>query len=184
MRIPHTIAVPALAVSIGLLSAGCGSSSPTAGTAQTLPPAQAAYAYARCMRHHGVGDFPDPHVSTSAGQTSISQIAPGSIVASPAFKSAQKACAGLQPGPQRGGPDGTHGPGRLVLLVFARCLRAHGITSFPDPNAQGQLSLEMIRAAGVNLHAPGFFTTARKCLGVTHGAITPAQLAAAINGPH
>jgi hypothetical protein len=66
----------------------------------------------------------------------------------------------------------------------ARCLRDHGVTDFPDPNAQGQLSLQMISAAGVDLHAPSFFTAAKSCVGVTRGAIPLAAVERAINGPH
>jgi hypothetical protein len=133
------------------------------------------------MRRHGVSNFPDPVVSTNGAQTSIQQVAPQGVVDSPAFKSAQKACASLQPGPGNGGSSTHQGPGKAVLLAFARCLRAHGLPSFPDPNAQGQITSEMISAAGVDLHAPGLLTTAKGCLGVTHGALTMAQLVAAVN---
>jgi hypothetical protein len=135
------------------------------------------------MRSHGVPSFPDPQVSTNGAATSIRQVAPEAAVASPAFKTAQKACARFQPGPSNSGPDG-QGPRKQLLLAFARCLRAHGISDFPDPNAQGRLTLEMVSAAGVDVHGPGFFTAARRCVGVTHGAITMAQVAAAANGPH
>ena len=135
------------------------------------------------MRQHGVAGFPDPQVTTTPGGASIRQVAPQSAVDSPAFKNAQKACGAILPGPQSGG-HGDHGPGKQVLLSFARCLRAHGVSGFPDPNAQGRLTIEMIRAAGVDLHAPGVFPAARACIGVTHGAITLGQVAQAINGPH
>jgi len=144
---------------------------------------QHALAFARCMRSHGVPSFPDPQVSTSGGSTAIRQVAPASAVASPAFKEAEKACAGLEPGPSNGGPDG-HGPGKQVLLASARCLRAHSISGFPDPNAQGRLTLAMVSAAGVEVHALAFFTAARRCVGVTHGAISMAQVAAAESGRH
>jgi hypothetical protein len=63
-------------------------------------------------------------------------------------------------------------------------LRSHGISDFPDPNVQGQLTLQMIRAAGVDLHAPSLLSAAKACVGVTHGAITIAAVVRAINGPH
>lgn len=135
------------------------------------------------MRSHGVSDFPDPQVSTTAGSTSIRQAVPSSAASSPTFRSAQKACAAFQPGPQSGGPSG-QGPGKAIFLAFARCLRAHGISNFPDPTASGRLSLQTIRADGVDLQSPGFFTAGRECLGVTHGEITVAQLREAISGPH
>jgi len=42
----------------------------------------------------------------------------------------------------------------------------------------------MISAAGVNLKAPSFVTAAKGCVGVTHGAITMADVAEAVNGTH
>lgn len=173
----------ALTVAVGALAAGCGSNSPPAATqGASQGPAAQAYAFSRCMRDHGVPNFPDPKVSVTPTQTRIAQVAPQSLVASPAFKGAQKACAPLQPGP--GGPGGgsSHGgPGKQVLLAFARCLRAHGLTNFPDPNSQGQITGQMITAAGIDLHAPAILTIARSCVGVTHGAITMAMVARAIS---
>ena len=47
-------------------------------------------------------------------------------------------------------------PRKQMLLTFAHCLRGHGVTGFPDPNADGQLTLEMISAAGVDIHTRSF----------------------------
>lgn len=184
MRSTHRITLTLAAAALGLTAAGCGSQAPTrSGTANAQTPAGGAYAYARCMRGHGVSGFPDPHVVTHPGSTSISQVAPAGLAASPAFKTAERACAHLQPGPGSARPD-RHGPSKPVLLAFARCLRAHGTSNFPDPGAQGQLTQEMIAGAGINIHSPAFFAAARACVGVTHGAITVAQVAALVNHSH
>ncbi|MGZ4286692.1 MAG: hypothetical protein ACXVW5_21050 [Solirubrobacteraceae bacterium] len=50
------------------------------------------------------------------------------------------------PAPGNGGAR-DQGPHKQVLLAFAHCLRAHGVNGFPDPNANGQLTTEMISAA-------------------------------------
>lgn len=176
---PRSTAVAALVMLMGAALTSCGGTSPTVDAHASQGPGAQAFAFARCMQQHGVTSFPDPIVHTNGGETSIKQVAPASVVQSPAFRSAQKACARLQPGPGSGGA-GSDGPGRAVLLAFARCLRAHGLTNFPDPTPQGQVTAEMVKAAGINLHAPGFFEAARGCLSVTHGAITVAQLAAVI----
>jgi hypothetical protein len=132
------------------------------------------------MRAHGVSGFPDPIVKTTANSASVSQVAPASLASSPHFKSANRACAhfeaaGQGSGPQRGGPS------KSVLLAFARCLRAHGITGFPDPSGQGQLSPAMLSAAGVNVHTQQFFDAGRSCVGVTHGQITVGDVAALVH---
>jgi hypothetical protein len=165
--------------------AGCGSTGPstTTGTSARQGPAAAAFAFSRCMRTHGVSDFPDPQVTTSPGQTSIRIRAVAKDNGSPTFKAAQQACQHLMPGPQNASPAQQQAHAR-ALLAFARCLRSHGLPNFPDPTSQGRLSMEMINAAGINLHAPNVLPAARACVSVTHGAITGADVERAINGPH
>ena len=167
------------------LAAGCGGSpSPSHSQGQAPKgPAQQAFAYARCIRAHGVPAFPDPQVTSTPGSVGIRQAVPASAGLSPAFTAAQKACRSILPAPGSSGSD-DQGPRKQVLLVFAHCLRTQGITGFPDPNASGQLSIEMINAAGVDIHTPGFLKAAKACVGATHGAITMAQVATAINGHH
>ncbi|MGZ6690134.1 MAG: hypothetical protein ACXVHQ_21940 [Solirubrobacteraceae bacterium] len=165
------------------LATGCGGSpAPTQGKSAKSP-AQQAFAYARCIRAHGVPAFPDPQVVTTPGSVGIRQAVPAAAGLSPAFTAAQKACRGVMPAPGNGGAR-DQGPHKQVLLAFAHCLRAHGVNGFPDPNANGQLTTEMISAAGVDIHTPGFFNAAKACVAVTHGAITMAQVATAINGHH
>jgi hypothetical protein len=173
---------------LALLAAACGvSPAPTTSTSGSLPnnPGAAAYKYASCMRGHGLSNFPDPHVTVApgGGSVAVAQGIPAGAVASPKFRAAQKACQGIIPVPGSSG-SGNHGPSKQAFLAFARCLRGHGVSGFPDPDAQGQLTLSMISAAGVDLKAPSFFTAAKACVGVTHGAITLAQVAQAANGPH
>ena len=79
------------------------------------------------MRAHGVTNFPDPG---SGGGIQI-PIGSGINPQAPAFQSAQRACRKLLPG---GGPSG-HASEQQKLRMFAmsRCMRAHGVTDFPDP---------------------------------------------------
>jgi hypothetical protein len=165
--------------------AGCGSS-PSRVPARTAGgPAAPAFAYARCMRQHGVADFPDPHVTTTpgGGSVKIAMMAPASVGNSPASKTAEKACRGILPLPGSNRPDG-HGPSKQVVLAFAHCLRSHGMTGFPDPTAQGELTREMISAAGVDVHSREFVAAGKACIGVTHGQITVAQVEALASGQH
>jgi hypothetical protein len=179
----------ALAVALaGLaaLAAGCGSKGPSATTGSQSAQggansdATAAYAYARCMRSHGVSNFPDPKVNISAGHGSVAFAVNPSETGSPKFSSAQKACNGILPAPSNGRvEEQAH---KQTLLAFARCLRAHDVQDFPDPNAQGQLRLPSVIAAGVDIHSRTFLDAAEACVGVTHGEITMAQIRAGING--
>lgn len=171
--------------SVALIAVGCGSSKPPAGTGQNGSggPAAAAYRYASCMRSHGVTNFPDPRVSVSPGRVSVAVMAPQSAVALPHFKSAERVCQGILPGPGSSSRSDQLAKKR-ALLAFARCMRARGMSEFPDPNPQGQITPGMLSAAGVNLHSPVLLRAALACVRVTHGAITAAQVESAVSGPH
>jgi hypothetical protein len=185
LRIPVVLTIAGMA----LLAAGCGGTvkTPSAGTG-TGPPADgisAAYRFSRCMRAHGVANFPDPVVHSSAGHVAVGiRVTPGAS-GSPQFKSAQKACAGILPGP--GGGNGGPSPQQLAarvkgLVSFAACMRSHHVPNFPDPTTQGRLSLAMVTAAGINLHAPAVRAAAMGCASASEGQVTAAQVAQAL-GP-
>lgn len=173
-------------VSLGLAAAGCGSSSHSSSSLQ--PPANianAGFRYADCMRNHGVSNFPNPKVSTSGGGTKIALAVPSLLSQSPQFRSAQQACRSILPKPQNLNPAqlaAMQHTREVDLLSFAKCLRDNGLTNFPDPTSQGQLTLEMIHAAGIDLQAPNVLPAAKVCIGASHGAVTGADVARAING--
>jgi hypothetical protein len=119
------------AVGCAVLLAACGSSNnPGNASSASRASYSAGLRFADCMRSHGVTNFPDP----PSGGGGI-QITPGSGInpQSPAFQSAQNACAKLMPG-----PGALHGHGsearKLELLHLAQCMRRHGISAFPDPS--------------------------------------------------
>jgi hypothetical protein len=173
--------------SIALLAAGCGSSSPSSPNAASAASfTAAAFKYSSCMRNHGLSSFADPTMTDHNGQQVAYLTATIPINPSPAFKSAQNACRGILPTPinasaaqlaQQQQAREQH------LLAFAKCLRSHGIPDFPDPTSQGQLTLEMVNAAGIDLHAPTVLTAAKSCLGTSDGTITTADLQRALTGP-
>jgi len=122
----------AAVVAIGLL-AGCGGGS-SGGTAQngSASPKQQDSAqlvrYAQCMRAHGVTNFPDP---TSTGALTLDK----TTIDSPQFRSASQACRSLAPA---GSQNGSVSPQvQAQALRFARCMRSHGVSSFPDPSTSG-----------------------------------------------
>jgi hypothetical protein len=96
-------------------------------------PEQAAPAFARCMRQHGV-DMPDPEVDDQ-GRMTMRIGGPGAKPDPRKLEAAQKAC---------GTPFGGDGPGRLdprardAMVDYARCMREHGV-DMPDPTDDGGL---------------------------------------------
>jgi hypothetical protein len=171
-----------------VLVAGCGGAKPKSGganAAQRSTPgggAADAYKYAQCMRQHGVSGFEDPVVSSSPGHQSVAIHITPAITGSPAFKSAQVACAKILPGLGQGPSPQQQAAHRKGLLDFATCMRAHGVASFPDPNTQGQITPQMLTAANLNLHAPAVDSAARTCIPASDGVINAAAVNHAING--
>jgi hypothetical protein len=179
-------AFAALICGLGALAAGCGSKGPSTTTGQSAqggsnPDVTAAYAYARCMRNHGVTSFPDPEVHISGNHGSVAFAVNPSETGAPHFETAQRACQRILPTPSNSSP-GEQQAHKQNLLAFARCLRSNGIHDFPDPDTQGQLRLTTVIAAGVDIHSHEFLNAAKACVGVTHGEITMQQIQAGING--
>jgi hypothetical protein len=172
--------------SLALLAAGCGASSPNNPDARsTASFTAAAFNYSSCMRDHGLSNFPDPTMTDHDGQQVAYLTATIPVDPSPPFKSAQNACRGILPPPIDTSPTQLaqqRQTRKQHLLAFATCLRSHGISDFPDPTSQGQLTLEMVNAARVDLHAPTVLTAAKTCLGTTDGAITAADVQHALTG--
>ena len=149
---------PFILISIAAFSAlvaGCGGGgSPQASTTTTATVSQAALlAFSQCMRSNGVPSFPDPqrYVGGSAKLT-IHQLGAGT----PHFQTALVACNHLLP--SRGSTSQESAQQQRTRLAdelsFARCMRSHGITRFPDPTARGELSIAMVQAQGIDVHSP------------------------------
>jgi hypothetical protein len=132
---PQRVAALAAMALIGLLATACGGSSPAASTGGPTRE-QAALIYARCMRAHGVPDFPDPdsngdfHLGNNqqGGKSNGS----GSNSVSPQETAANQVCHHLlNAGAQLNAAQTQHALSQLVK--YAQCMRAHGVPNFPDP---------------------------------------------------
>jgi hypothetical protein len=112
------------------------------------------------MRSHGVAGYPDPQVSGSADSMSVT-ISPGSANPnSPGFRSADHACHDLMPnGGLQGSPGGSSAQQQAQDVLFAGCMRSHGVPSFPDPSHDGVFTLP----ATINAQAPAFLRAYRAC---------------------
>ncbi len=127
---PRARLLTAAALLSGVLAAGCGgsSTSPTSTSASAAGAVESGVAFSRCIRSHGVPNFPDPKVS---GQT-IRMGSPRTIP-SPAFQSAAHSCQRLLP---KGapGPEASSPQAQARMLGVSACMRKHGISGFPDPS--------------------------------------------------
>jgi hypothetical protein len=49
-------------------------------------------------------------------------------------------------------------------VKFSECMRAHGVSAFPDPNASGQLTIDAVaNGSSVNTNAPAFKQALSTC---------------------
>jgi hypothetical protein len=169
---------------VGVAACGGSQNPSNSGSSGGSAAVTGAVRYSACMRSHGVTNFPDPHVSRNGNHRSIGIDLNPSIVSSPAFKSAQKTCGYLVQAQTSGSTGAQQQAEADALLAFARCMRAHGFPSFPDPNTQGQAwTLAMLTNAGINLKEPAVRPTALTCTSVTHGILTKADVENAIANP-
>ena len=118
-----------------LLAAGCGGGgSPvvanvaSARTAATTTTQTGALAFARCMRAHGIPNWPDP---TSGGVFDKSKLRQLGVSVSQVRAIEDGPCNHLLVAPSPG-PTITLAD-RADYLEAAACMRSHGVSNFPDP---------------------------------------------------
>jgi hypothetical protein len=166
---------------VSLITAGCSSSSSSTTKAITTATQNGALAYARCMRFHGVANFPDP--ASSGGDDKQAVASALQRVSTSEAETAQTACIHVNDGTPGTGQSPARGQAHTgAMLAFARCMRRHGLPNFPDPTSQGQLSPQTVTAAGIDLHQPGLLRSGLACTSVTHGILTRAAVERAVNG--
>jgi hypothetical protein len=141
---------------VALLAAACGGGSPGALVAHTGATTSSTaasgngstgsgrsgglLAYSKCMRAHGLPNFPDPNSqgviegqSSSASGGSANELNPNS----PTYQAAQKACQKYASG---GTTPADQTQQLKEALKYSTCMRSHGVTGFPDPTVvNGQI---------------------------------------------
>jgi hypothetical protein len=173
-RRPYGAGVAATLGVLALMANGCGGGS-TNGPSNTAAgggPGAQAVAYSRCMRSHGVPDFPNPQISGSGNSVGVKMAVPASIAqGNPHFSAAQRACRTLEP--NGGAPQGAPSAQELARSVqFAACVRSHGEPSFPDPNRRGVFVI----GPQVNTQSPQFEAAERACQAVRPHAMAVQQI--------
>jgi hypothetical protein len=170
------VAAAAATIGLSLLAAGCGGS-PSAAVAQLGPTTTSTnasastggssrsdpQAYPKCMRKHGVTQFPD---AGAHGELRLT-VGPGTGLDpnSALFKSAEKACRDLQPKGGRPPSPQQRAKDLQKMLDFSRCMRSHGVPGFPDPkaSADGGIQLGIGRNSGVDPNSAQFRAAQQTC---------------------
>jgi hypothetical protein len=148
-------ALAAAAAGITVLAA-CGGSTPTTTGSS---PYQTELAYAQCMRAHGDPGFPDPQSDGSFNTTKRNSGA----FSGPQAQSANRACAHLE---GRGVSAVQFRQDAGDALKFVACMRAHGITNFPDPGIDWRTHMIRIGftpASGIDPNSPQFQAAQKAC---------------------
>jgi hypothetical protein len=164
-----TALAPAAAVALSLFAAACGESAgngvaqvgstPMTTSGVSPKPAggpDALVAFAACMRKHGLANFPDPKADSSGYHIAYSHDEIDER--SPQFQSAEQACKKLLP--SFGSPSAQEQAKQLQdAFTFARCIRSHGVPTFPDPKAVSGGGIEMGEAP----NSPQFEIARKAC---------------------
>lgn len=163
-RWPRAGLLAACAAVTVMLAAACGGGSHAAGSggspAQDL--SQQLTAYASCVRSHGVPDF---YISRAGSAPpipgSIREGASGLVIPPDTSPSAQKACQHLLP---KHNPPTTGELHQQFIqaLKIARCMRAHGYPTWPDPTVENGMVPNFI-PSGIDTNSPQFNRAAKTC---------------------
>lgn len=141
----------AVGAAVALLAGGCvGSAAPHSQQNRAL-------AFSRCMRSNGVASFPDPGNDGAVPKVALQRLG----VSGSRFHSAQRACRHLLP---NGGRPPSQAQRQQVAaegLQFARCVRAHGVPSFPDPDSTGRIPDPA--SVGIDQGSPTFQAANQAC---------------------
>lgn len=167
-------AVLLLFVLAGCGAAGSGSGSGSgsgAGSGQAPSVQQRAQTvwlrFARCARSHGAPDFPDPSVD---GQGHASFPDEGRVKQeSEQVQASCGAILGQLPAAARNSP--VTAAQLRQLKAFARCLRLHGMPSWPDPKPDGTFPI-VGTPLGTEGKTPAFISAAQACRQVYSGGIS------------
>jgi hypothetical protein len=124
----------------------CDSGAPDP-SASSAPPAAGqqqfaalAREYSKCVRDHGIANFPDPTISD--GNLSYGDD-PSMKTAIAAHPGAIEACKSIQERiSQSFGKNWQPTAADMQkLLQFAKCVREHGVPEWPDPDADGRFTI-------------------------------------------
>jgi hypothetical protein len=129
-------------------AAGCSSAHPSSAAATSTPvPGNAVVVWQQfvsCARTHGIPGLPDPTVDSQGNASFPGASAQNDWNHPTDVAAVQQACGSILSRLPGASPTAAPpGPAQFqILLSFASCMRHHGITDWPDPNASGQFPLD------------------------------------------
>jgi hypothetical protein len=173
---PDVAVVIAAVVGLTLLAAGCagspsshvaqiGTTATRSSTSGHSPAGSArengGLAFSRCMRSHGVSQFPDPDSSGAIPKVTMEQLG----VSGSRFQAAQSACAHLLQSTTTQVQQTLSG-----MLDFARCMRSHGVRNWPDPTTDNTGQAVFDLRGQINPDTPQMDAKSGRCSRLLHPA--------------
>jgi hypothetical protein len=151
---------------IAFVAAACGSGNgSTTGSAGSNPPPDTrlqALAYSQCMQSHDDSGFPDPSPVPGGGWGYRDNPQTAQYLSGPGYDAAQRSCQKLEPNLAI-----TPAEQRAVLdqaIKQSVCMRAHGITNFPDPTTTGGgVGTVITKGSGIDVSSPQFQAAQKAC---------------------
>ena len=143
-----------------LLATACGSGSPGPAASPSRLYLQS-LTYSRCMRAHGVPNF--PILKQGPGGSLVHPASPpAGMLTAPGYGAAFRACLKLAVTGARKAAQ--YRAAALKGLQTAECMRAHGVTDYPFPGAlDGGLHNPDYTAIGFDPHTLVFQAAAKAC---------------------
>jgi hypothetical protein len=150
-------------------------STPSTGAATSQSLTSQTLAYVRCMRSHGVPDFPDPN---SSGQIPKTDVLDAKNANPSQFDSAEHTCGHLLPSGGNGETPAEIAQDWNQFRQFTRCMRHHGVPNWPDPSSRSATDRRPtfdLTGSGLNPSSPQLRATAQQCAAPLHRAGLPAD---------
>lgn len=144
-----------------VLATACGGSPPGAAASPGQALYQQSLTYSRCMRSHGVPDF--PILKQGPGGTLVRPLSPpAGMLTAPGYDAAFRVC--LKLAVTGGRSAARYRAMALKVLKQAECMRGHGITGFPSPaTLDGGIHSPDFTAIGLDPHTLQFLAAGRAC---------------------
>ena len=125
--------------------------------------------YAQCMRDNGIPDFPDPEVDADGRiRMSMPQAADGQLIDKTVLDAATAKCKQYMP--NGGQPPKLDAKELEQQQKYAKCMRENGVPNFPDPDANGGITIQnnpgdntTDNGGGINPEDPTFKAADKAC---------------------
>jgi hypothetical protein len=163
-----------------LLAAACGASSTETNTFAPGATYAQALAFAKCVRSNGVPQFPDPDRQGNFNNTQIEALQNNNSQADNAIHQCRSVLPNAGTGLTVEQIQQIQQQNLHNAVKAAHCMRAHGITNFPDPGGTEQASgvnwqpvISAIQAGGLSLNTPSYEAAFMACNGKLVGGPIP-----------